>query len=169
MAFCAWWWGEDYYYYSGNWSFFWNWTSTPTDHGIDWWGYHATVPAHRWGYNAWYRSGGTGAPVALHAVTAYDPYGRPPGLEHNADAHYATDASADTYWETERYISSFAAMGKLGVGLVLDAGRPVQLQQLGLVTQTPGFTAVIRGGDSASGPFPDTLSASQRASGQAKR
>jgi hypothetical protein len=74
-AFCAVWWGEDYYYYSGNWSFFWNWSSSPTDHGIDWWGYHATVPAHNWGYHAWYRPGGTGAPVCIgQGNTNYDGY-----------------------------------------------------------------------------------------------
>jgi hypothetical protein len=31
---------------------------------------------------------------------------------------------------------------------VLDAGRDVQLHQLGIATSTPGFTAEIKGGDS---------------------
>jgi predicted Ser/Thr protein kinase len=102
-----------------------------------------------------------GAAVTLHAATAYDPYGSPPGQEHNADAPKATDADPNTYWETEQYRSSFAAIGKPGVGLVLDAGRSVQLRELGIVTQTPGFTAVIRGGTSASGPFDAYLSSPQ--------
>ncbi|MDP9285491.1 MAG: protein kinase [Actinomycetota bacterium] len=128
--------------------------------------YLAVHGAPNWGPSGGGGTAGTGAAIKLTAVTAYDPYGKPPGQEHNADAHYATDASAATYWETESYHSSFAAIGKKGVGLVLDAGKPVQLHQLGLATQTPGFTAVIRGGDSAPGPFPDYLSASQLATSQ---
>ena len=108
-------------------------------------------------------STGDGPPVRLSAVTAYDPYGSPPGEEHNADAHYATDDNAGTYWETERYHASFAEIGKPGVGLVLDAKRPVQLHVLGIATATPGFTAVIRAGD-ALGLFPETVSSSQTVS-----
>jgi tRNA A-37 threonylcarbamoyl transferase component Bud32 len=103
--------------------------------------------------------GGTAAAVHLRAVTAYDPFGSPPGQEHNADAPKATDKNSASYWETERYNSSFAAIRKKGVGLVLDAGKAVQLQQFGFSTQTPGFTAVLRAGDSQGGPFPDYLSA----------
>jgi serine/threonine-protein kinase len=101
-----------------------------------------------------------GARVSLTAVTAYDPFGRPPGQEHNAEAHFATDGIARTYWETERYDASFAEIGKQGVGLVLDAKSPVQLHELGIATATPGFTAVIRAGDSP-GAFPYTVSPSQ--------
>ena len=101
-----------------------------------------------------------GARVSLSAVTAYDPFGQPPGQEHNAEAHYATDGIARTYWETERYHATFAEIGKQGVGLVLDAKSPVQLHQLGIATATPGFTAVIRAGDSP-GAFPYTVSSSQ--------
>ncbi len=121
--------------------------------------YFAVHGAPNWGTS---RGGGapagTGPAPTLKAVTAYDPFGHPEGQEHNADAPKATDSSTSTYWETESYHSSFAAIGKKGVGLVLDAGRPVQLHQLGIVTQTPGFTAVIRAGDAASGPFPDFVS-----------
>jgi eukaryotic-like serine/threonine-protein kinase len=96
--------------------------------------------------------GGTGgAPVHLSAVTAWDPYGD--GHEHDGDAHRATDGDPSTYWETETYRASFAAIGKKGVGLVLDAGRSRQLHQLGFTTSTPGLTAEIRAGDSQTGPF----------------
>jgi eukaryotic-like serine/threonine-protein kinase len=101
-----------------------------------------------------------GTRVSLNAVTAYDPYGKPPGQENNADAHYATDGLARTFWETEQYYATFAEIGKRGVGLVLDAKHPVQLHQLGIATATPGFTAVIRAGDSP-GSFPYTVSSSQ--------
>jgi hypothetical protein len=110
-------------------------------------------------------TGGAGAVVKLAGVTAFDPYGSPPGQEHNSEAPRATDGKASTYWETESYHDTFAAIGKKGVGLVLDAGKPVQLQQLGIATQTPGFTAVIRGGDAAGGPFPDYLSGSRQVTG----
>jgi serine/threonine-protein kinase len=108
-------------------------------------------------------SGGTA--VHLAAVTAYDPYGSPPGQENNADAPRATDSSASTYWETEHYHATFAALGKPGVGLVLDAGRPVKLAKLGIASATPGYHAVIKAGDSASGPFPDVVSSPVTASG----
>ena len=109
------------------------------------------------------RGDGSGAPVQLTAVTAYDPYGSPPGQEHNADAGKATDSDPGTYWETERYRSTFAEIGKPGVGLVLDAKAPVQLHRLGIATTTPGLTAVIRAGD-VEGSFPDTVSSSQTVS-----
>ena len=104
--------------------------------------------------------GGSGAQVQLAAVTAYDPYGSPPGEEHNTQAPQATDGKAATYWETETYHSTFAQLHKPGVGLVVDAGSPVQLHELGIATATPGFTAVIRAGDTESS-FPDTVSSSQ--------
>jgi len=97
----------------------------------------------------------------LSAVTAYDPFGHPPGQENNAEAPLATDGSATTAWETEHYYSTFAALGKPGVGLVLEAAKPVELRQLGIATQTPGFRAIIKAGDSETGPFPDTVSSSQ--------
>jgi eukaryotic-like serine/threonine-protein kinase len=96
--------------------------------------------------------GGGAGPVALSGVGAYDP---PPGdgEEHDDEAANATDTSSATYWETQHYRSSFASLGKHGVGLVLDARRAVTLHQLTVTTDTPGFSAQIQAGDSASGPF----------------
>ena len=99
-----------------------------------------------------------GDSVHLAAVGAWDPAGD--GVEHGDRAHLATDNDAGTAWETEHYRDP-PYLGKAGVGLVLDAGSAVTLHQLGLVSATPGFTAVIRAGDSESGPFPDTVSPSQ--------
>ena len=107
-------------------------------------------------------TGGGGAAPVLKGVTAYDPFGKPPGEENNAAAPNATDASPATFWSTENYYATFTALGKKGVGLVLDAGKPVQLKQLGIATQTPGFTAVIRGGNAAGGPFSDYVSSPQQ-------
>src|SRR3954451_18098253 len=113
-------------------------------------------------------SGGTSAsatPPHLRGAGAFDPFGG--DGEHDADAPKATDRDSATYWTTESYNSSFAAIGKPGVGLVLDAGHPVKLQQLGIVTDTPGYRAVIRAGDSRSS-FPNTISASKVVGGRTR-
>jgi serine/threonine-protein kinase len=82
-------------------------------------------------------------PVALSGAGAFDP---PPGdgREHDERVGDATDGDAATYWTTERY-ESFA---KPGVGLVLETERAVAVSRLTILTDTPGFTAVIRSGDS---------------------
>ena len=90
----------------------------------------------------------TSHPLGVQGVTTYDP---PPGdgHEHNEKVALATDGNMSTYWDTEEY-RSFA---KPGVGLVVDAGRPVQATALRVRTDTPGLTALIRAGNSESGPF----------------
>ena len=87
-------------------------------------------------------------PVPLYAVGAWDPYGD--RREHDSEAAAATDGSPLTYWRTETYS---IGLTKPGVGLLLDAGRPVRLRRLDLLTDTPGFRAVIRAGPGKSGPF----------------
>jgi hypothetical protein len=94
------------------------------------------------------------------AINAYDPYGSPPGQEHNAQAPQATDGNASTFWQTEHYDNP-PSLGKPGVGLILDAHQPVQLHQLGIATGTPGFTAEIKAGSSPTGPFNTVVGASQ--------
>jgi tRNA A-37 threonylcarbamoyl transferase component Bud32 len=106
-------------------------------------------------------TGGGHHAVAVSAIGAYDPFGT--GGENDANAYKATDSSADTYWETERYYDA-PRLNKPGVGLVLDAGSVVQLHQFGVVTSTPGFNAVIRAGDSKT-HFPDTVSAPMTVTG----
>jgi eukaryotic-like serine/threonine-protein kinase len=106
--------------------------------------------------------GGSGTP-SLKATGAYDPYGT--GGENDSSAYKATDNDPSTYWETERYYNA-PKLNKPGVGLVLDAKATVQLHQLGVVTSTPGFVAVIRAGDSPTS-FPVTVSSSQTVSGTA--
>ena len=88
--------------------------------------------------------------VRLQAVAAYDPDGDQ--SEHPERVPFATDANPDTYWTTETY----RAFVKDGVGLVLDAGRDVDLSTITVRTNTPGFTAEIKAGDSDSS-FPDTV------------
>jgi hypothetical protein len=100
-----------------------------------------------------------GNTVQLNGVGAWDPEGT--GGEHDSQARLATDNDPTTAWETEHYRGNPPSLGKPGVGLVLDAGTAVTLHQLGLVSSTPGFTAVIRAGDSQSGPFSNIVSPSQ--------
>ncbi len=107
--------------------------------------------------------GASAAPVQLRGVTTYDPQGD--GGEHGDTAPAATDGSPSTYWETETYGSPAFGGLKDGVGLVVAAGGSAKkLSSLTVTTPTPGFTAVIEAGNSASGGFtPD--SSSQTVSG----
>jgi serine/threonine-protein kinase len=92
----------------------------------------------------------TGQPVRLAGVASYDPQGDD-GEEHPELVAAATDGDPASYWTTSTY-ESFSDT-KDGVGLVLDAGEPRELSQVSLTTDTPGFTAEVRAGDSAAGPF----------------
>jgi serine/threonine-protein kinase len=99
-------------------------------------------------------SGGSGERVHVAAVADFDPDGD--GREHPETAPAATDGDATTYWTTETY-SSF---DKPGVGIVLDAESGVELSELTVTTDTPGFTAVIQGSNTSDGGF-KTISDSQ--------
>ena len=86
--------------------------------------------------------------IVVTGVGAYDPEGDK--SENGGDAHLATDGNTRTAWKTERYRSTF---GKSGVGLVLDAGRPVKASRVVVTTETPGYAARVQVGNSATGPF----------------
>jgi hypothetical protein len=102
--------------------------------------------------------GGGNTPIRLVASNAYDPGGD--GQEHDELVSNATDGNPSTSWETERYRSQAFGNLKDGVGIVFDAGRPVKLQALTVVSDTPGFIADVKAGASSNGPF-DTVSASR--------
>jgi hypothetical protein len=102
-------------------------------------------------------AGATNTPIRLAGVAAYDPEGG--DGEHDADAPDATDGQFATYWTTETY-NDFENT-KQGVGLVLDARREVDPDVLTIRTDTPGFTAEIRAGDDAGGPFDRVVSESK--------
>jgi eukaryotic-like serine/threonine-protein kinase len=93
--------------------------------------------------------GGSGAPVSLEAISDFDPEGG--DGEHPEAVPAATDGDANSFWTTETY-NSFS---KSGVGIVLDAGRAVDLDQIEVVSDEPGFTALIRAGDRPDGGFVD--------------
>jgi serine/threonine-protein kinase len=87
-------------------------------------------------------------PIHLAGVGSFDPYGDDKE-EHSELARDATDRNQSTYWKTQIYES----FSKPGVGLVVDAGRPVAPRSVTVSSETPGFTALIKGGSSPSGPF----------------
>ena len=86
--------------------------------------------------------------ISVTGVGAYDPDGD--RSENGGDAPLATDGNPATAWKSERYRSTFT---KAGVGLVVDAGRPVRASRAVVTTDTPGYDADIRVGDSPTGPF----------------
>lgn len=85
--------------------------------------------------------------VKLTAAGAFDPEGD--GRERDEEAPLAVDGRPDSFWRTERYSRFF----KTGVGLVLDAGRRVRVEQVVVDTPTPGIRAAIQLGSSPQGPF----------------
>ena len=87
-------------------------------------------------------------PIGLTGISAYDPNGD--DTEHDDEAGLATDGDLSTFWRTESYRSG---LQKPGVGLVLDAGDTVKPRTITVTTDTPGFTAEIRAGDSPQGPW----------------
>ncbi len=90
----------------------------------------------------------SGDAVTLSGVGAYDPDGG--DGEHDDLAGLATDGNPATFWRTSTYRSQLSGF-KSGVGLVLRAsGTP---KQIAVTTDTPGFTAEIRAGNSPQGPF----------------
>ena len=96
--------------------------------------------------------GPSGTVVQLQGVG--NAYSNPDHPDTHADtAPKATDGSDATYWYTQLYGDQTFGGLLTGLGLVLDAGSPVKLSQVTVTTPTPGFTAEIQSGDSATGPF----------------
>jgi serine/threonine-protein kinase len=96
--------------------------------------------------------------IAVTGATSYDPFGDN-REEHSAAAVNTTDHNPATYWSTERYDTA-PSLGKPGVGVVLDAGAVVDLSQLVVETDTPGFTAQIEA-TNTQGATPEKISDSK--------
>ena len=94
--------------------------------------------------------------MSLRGVGSYDPDGG--DGEHDDEAGLATDGKLSTFWRTERYDAQLSLI-KSGVGLVLATGGSA-VETLTVTTDTPGFTAEIRAGDSRTS-FGDPISAAQ--------
>jgi serine/threonine-protein kinase len=100
--------------------------------------------------------GGGTATASLTGVGDFDPNGNPDTHANTAAA--ATDGNPSTDWYTQIYATPAFGGLKTGLGLVVDAGRPVKLGRLTVNTPTPGFVAKIESGSSPQGPFSDDSS-----------
>ena len=99
--------------------------------------------------------GGVAVPLRLSAAAAWDPYGD--HVENSDQIGMATDGDPATYWSTETYYQPPTGPfgSKPGVGIILAAPGPVKAKTLTVVSTTPGYTAVIKAGQSQTGPFTD--------------
>jgi eukaryotic-like serine/threonine-protein kinase len=98
----------------------------------------------------------SGGPVDLQQAQAFDP-APGDGEEHSSDVSLAIDGNPDTTWTTETYDGSPIiqdAVGKPGVGLIVDAGKPVTGRTLTIRSDTGGWSLAVYG--AATGP-PTTL------------
>ena len=89
---------------------------------------------------------GSSQAIRLAGIATEDPTG---DGEHDDEVGNATDRDSETYWTTESY-NSFS---KDGVGLVLDASRPVALSSLTVESDESGFPATIRASSTRTGAF----------------
>ncbi len=110
-------------------------------------------------------SAAVGAPIALHGVASYDPYGNN-HVENPQLVGNATDGDPSTFWSTEIYRYPAGELGKPGVGLVLDAGSAVTVHRMTVTSTTPGYTALIEAGAAPAGPF-HAVSSAHKAGAQA--
>jgi serine/threonine-protein kinase len=96
-----------------------------------------------------------GTSVELTDAEAFDP---PPGdgEEHDPETSLAIDPNPDTTWSTETYNAAVIedAVGKPGVGLIVDAGEPVVGRSLTVRSDISGWSLEVYG--AAKGP-PTTL------------
>ncbi|MGH2750558.1 MAG: protein kinase domain-containing protein [Actinomycetota bacterium] len=66
-----------------------------------------------------------GGDLGVQSVTDFDPQGD--GTEHPDEVDLAIDGDTSTAWTTENYQDPLSALGKDGVGLVLDLGEDVEV------------------------------------------
>jgi eukaryotic-like serine/threonine-protein kinase len=106
------------------------------------------------------RGSGAGGPPEAGAIPItgaidFDPIGQ--DGEHPERVADAIDDDPESTWITETYtapVIADAISGKDGVGLILDAGEPVEATALTVQSLAPGWTATIYGAEA--GP-PDDL------------
>jgi serine/threonine-protein kinase len=79
--------------------------------------------------------------LAGDAASDYDPEGD--SKESDDATRNAIDGNPTTNWNTETYQGGFEGSDKSGVGIYVDAGKPITGRGLSLVTATPGFRARV--------------------------
>jgi serine/threonine-protein kinase len=89
-----------------------------------------------------------GATVDIASAQTFDP-SPGDGEEHDSEVDYAIDANPDTTWTTETYNTAVIedAVGKPGVGLIVDAGRPVVGRSLTIRSDTGGWSLEVYGAE----------------------
>jgi eukaryotic-like serine/threonine-protein kinase len=86
----------------------------------------------------------TGTEVELVGAQDFDPLGD--SVEHSEEAEFAVDGDTTTTWPTEEYTASAVltdAAGKPGVGLIVDAGEPVQGTSMSISSSEGGWDADV--------------------------
>jgi serine/threonine-protein kinase len=94
------------------------------------------------------------------AASDYDPEGD--GKESDDAVRNAIDGNSTTNWDTETYRGGLAGSNKSGVGLYLDAGRPLSGRRLDLVTSRPGYEAAVYAANTVPGGIEDWTRVSGR-------
>ena len=87
--------------------------------------------------------------LASGAAHDFDPFGG--DREHPSDTPKAIDDNPVTAWNTEHYDSGIPQT-KPGVGLYVDAGRPVAARQVDIISREPGYEARILAASGAAVP-----------------
>jgi len=85
-----------------------------------------------------------GTEVELVGAQDFDPLGD--SVEHSEEAEFAIDGDTATTWPTEEYTASAVltdAADKPGVGLIVDAGEPVQGTSMSISSSEGGWDADI--------------------------
>jgi hypothetical protein len=104
-----------------------------------------------------------GAEIPIKSATDFDPEGTEG--EHPDEVELAIDGNpTGSAWTTETYTSGPAVSisGKSGVGLYLDAGKPVRARKIEVRSPDPGWDAEI---GAANEPPPDEFSGWQLVGG----
>jgi putative peptidoglycan lipid II flippase len=87
----------------------------------------------------------TAGPLSIAGARAFDPQGDPPNDENNGEVKLAVDGNPKTRWKTVRYIGNPKLGGlKRGVGLIVDLGKPVPVNQVDLLLSGKGTNLEIR-------------------------
>jgi len=90
-------------------------------------------------------------PIILGGAHDYNPDAvSGPKTQNPADDGLAVDGNLNTAWPTEHYYSG--KLGKPGVGLYVDAVKPVRAREIEIYTQSPGWSVQIWGSNSPPDP-----------------
>ncbi|MFT4165506.1 MAG: murein biosynthesis integral membrane protein MurJ [Microlunatus sp.] len=84
-------------------------------------------------------------PLKLVGASTFDPQGDPPNDENNGKVELAIDGDPKTRWTTVRYLGNPKLGGlKRGVGVIVDLGKPVPVNQVNLQLSGEGTTVQVR-------------------------